>query len=129
MQHLFTLNNIKFGLSSQTGRRDKNPSHPTASRSLLLLLNVVSIVLSTMEFVSLHSILLVVTLFLIFYLVWVACYRLYLSPIAKFPGPKLAAVTFWYELYHDVVRPGKYTWEIAKMHEQYGKISLITSID
>lgn len=73
-----------------------------------------------MDFISLHPILLV-TFFLIFYLVWLAIYRLYLSPIAKFPGPKLAALTFWYELYHDVIRPGKYIWEIAKMHEQYGK--------
>lgn len=81
-----------------------------------------------MEFISLHSILLVI-FFFILYLVWVASYRLYLSPIAKFPGPKLAALTFWYELYHDVIRPGQYTWEIAKMHEQYGKIYLISSID
>lgn len=84
--------------------------------------------LCTMEFISLHSIFLVI-FFLIFYFVWVAYYRLYLSPIAKFPGPKLAALTFWYELYHDVIRPGQYTWEIARMHEQYGKIYPITSIN
>ncbi len=48
-------------------------------------------------------------------------WRLFLSPIAKFPGPKLAAVTFWYEFYHDVVRGGQYVYEIEKMHQQYGK--------
>lgn len=92
------------------------------------LLFVVSIVLSTMDFISLHSILLDI-FSLACYVAWVASYRLYLSPIAKFPGPKLAALTFWYELYHDLIRPGQYAWEIAKMHEQYGKIYLITSID
>ena len=54
-------------------------------------------------------------------LVYGAFYRLYLSPLAKFPGPKLAALTLWYEFYYDVIKGGKYTWVIAKMHERYGK--------
>jgi len=45
---------------------------------------------------------------------------LFFSPIARFPGPKLAAVTSWYELYYDVVKKGKYPFEIAKMHDKYG---------
>jgi hypothetical protein len=47
--------------------------------------------------------------------------RLYLSPIAKFPGPKIAAVTFWYEFYFDVVNGGAYVYEIEKMHQKYGE--------
>lgn len=47
-------------------------------------------------------------------------YRLCFSPIAGFPGPKLAALTFWYEFYYDVIKGGKYTWEIGNMHEKYG---------
>jgi hypothetical protein len=50
-----------------------------------------------------------------------AFWRLYLSPVAKFPGPRLAAVTFWYELYHDVVRGGQYVYEIERMHQKYGR--------
>ena len=49
--------------------------------------------------------------------------RLYFSPVAKFPGPKLAALTFWYEFYYDVVKRGRYTWKIIELHEQYGKMN------
>lgn len=48
--------------------------------------------------------------------------RLYLSPIAAFPGPKLAALTFWYEFYYDIVLDRRYTWKIAELHEEYGPI-------
>jgi hypothetical protein len=58
------------------------------------------------------------------YLIALAVYRLLLSPLAKFPGPKLAALTSWYEFYHDVVRHGKYTFEIADMHKNYGSVRL-----
>jgi hypothetical protein len=55
------------------------------------------------------------------YVVVGAVYRLYFHPLAKFPGRKLAALTFWNEFYYDVVKRGLYSFEIAKMHEQYGK--------
>lgn len=47
-------------------------------------------------------------------------YRLYFSPLAKIPGPNLAAVTLWYENYYDVVKRGRYTWKIVELHKQYG---------
>ncbi|KAL9084937.1 MAG: hypothetical protein Q9165_007803 [Trypethelium subeluteriae] len=48
--------------------------------------------------------------------------RLVLSPISRFPGPKLAALSFWYEFYYDVVKGGRYTWKIRELHDEYGPI-------
>lgn len=65
-------------------------------------------------FLALAAILLIWT---IYGVIW----RLYLSPIAAFPGPKLAALTFWYECFHDIADGGgKYIWRIQEMHEKYG---------
>ena len=47
-------------------------------------------------------------------------YRLYFHPLAKFPGPKLAAATLWYEFYYDCILYGQYTFKIGRMHEKYG---------
>ena len=57
---------------------------------------------------------------LLLYGIGLAVYRLYFHPLAKFPGPKLAAATLWVEFYYDVVRSGIYIWEIEKMHKKYG---------
>ncbi|KAH7389812.1 cytochrome P450 [Pyrenochaeta sp. MPI-SDFR-AT-0127] len=62
------------------------------------------------------------TLATVLYTIYGAIWRLYLSPVAKFPGRKLAAVTFWYEFYYDVVKGGAYVYEIERMHEEFGPI-------
>jgi len=54
------------------------------------------------------------------YLVTLVIYRLHFHPLAKFPGPKLTAVTSFYEFYHDVFKRGKFMWQIEAMHEKYG---------
>lgn len=53
-----------------------------------------------------------------------AAYRLYLSPLAKFPGPKLAALTSWYEFYYDYFERGRFTWKIKELHALYGQSPL-----
>lgn len=56
----------------------------------------------------------------ILYVIGLVVYRLWFSPLSKFPGPKLAAATLWYEFYYDAICHGKYTFEIIKMHQKYG---------
>ncbi|KAI9710154.1 MAG: hypothetical protein M1820_002956 [Bogoriella megaspora] len=46
-------------------------------------------------------------------------HRLYYHPLRNVPGPRLAALTFWYETYYEVVQPARYTWKIGELHEQY----------
>lgn len=46
--------------------------------------------------------------------------RLVLSPLAKFPGPRLAALSNWYEFYYDVVLQGRFTAHIQSLHKRYG---------
>lgn len=48
-------------------------------------------------------------------------YRLYFHPLAKFPGPKIAAATHLYEAYWDYCRKGQYIFQIESMHQQYGE--------
>ncbi|KAG0645946.1 Cytochrome P450 monooxygenase sdnE [Hyphodiscus hymeniophilus] len=49
-------------------------------------------------------------------------WRLYFSPVSKFLGPKLAALTYWYEFCYDILQHGQYIWKIRDMHERYGPI-------
>lgn len=49
-------------------------------------------------------------------------HRLYLSPLANFPGPKFAAATSLYEFYFDYVKQAKYCFEMERMHKVYGTV-------
>ncbi|KIW07999.1 uncharacterized protein PV09_00945 [Verruconis gallopava] len=51
-----------------------------------------------------------------------AIYRVTLHPLARFPGPLLAALTYKYEWYYDGFKDGQYTAVIAQMHEKYGPV-------
>ncbi|KAK4655496.1 hypothetical protein QC762_302900 [Podospora pseudocomata] len=58
-------------------------------------------------------------------LCWMATtviWRLYFHPLSRFPGPKLTAVTLWYEFYWNVVKKGQFMWRVEEMHQRYGPI-------
>ncbi|KAI5360199.1 putative cytochrome P450 [Septoria linicola] len=49
-------------------------------------------------------------------------YRLYLHPLRHIPGPRLAALTWWYEVYYDVILPGQYNFKLQELHKKFGPI-------
>ncbi|KAL2063037.1 hypothetical protein VTL71DRAFT_6109 [Oculimacula yallundae] len=56
------------------------------------------------------------------YSIYLVIWRLYFSPISRFPGPKLAALTYWYEFYYDLIQRGQFIFKIQELHKQYGPI-------
>lgn len=72
------------------------------------------------EVLERYSLLTLLTWGFLAYAVGLVFYRLYLSPIAKFPGPMFTAATSWCQFYHDVVRRGQFPFVIKQWHEKYG---------
>ncbi|KAL2061080.1 hypothetical protein VTL71DRAFT_9132 [Oculimacula yallundae] len=56
------------------------------------------------------------------YVVCLHVYRVTLHPLARFPGPKFARASYWYEAWYEVVCGGQYTNKVAKLHQKYGPI-------
>ncbi|KAH8723051.1 cytochrome P450 [Phaeosphaeriaceae sp. PMI808] len=78
-----------------------------------------------LDFTTTECIVALVTSYIL-YLVGLGVWRLHLHPLAKFPGPRLAALTLWYECYWDVVKGGQYFREIERLHSIYGPIVRIS---
>jgi hypothetical protein len=47
--------------------------------------------------------------------------RLYFHPLSHIPGPTLAALTWWYEIYFDFVKQGQFVFKIKELHKKYGR--------
>ena len=72
-----------------------------------------------LEFLETRPLPVLLILIYVLYLCALAIYRLYISPVAYFPGSKLTAVTGWYETYLDVWKGGQFGFQIEKWHHQF----------
>ena len=54
------------------------------------------------------------------YTIYAVISRIFLSPLRNIPGPKLAALTSWYEFYFDAIQQGRFVWKIKDLHKEYG---------
>lgn len=70
----------------------------------------------------------VLTAFLLSFLAIIAegTRRLFFHPLAHIPGPRVAALTWWYEFYFDVIHHGKYVFRIQELHKKYGRSKIHT---
>ncbi|KAF9077858.1 cytochrome P450 [Rhodocollybia butyracea] len=51
-----------------------------------------------------------------------ALYRTFFHPLHKYPGPILAALTNWYEVYYNIVKGGGLIAEIERLHKLHGPV-------
>jgi hypothetical protein len=72
-----------------------------------------------------HPIATLTSVFIVYQLV-LALYCLTLHPLAHIPGPRIAAITYFYEFYYDFILGGQYTFKIARLHSKYGPILRIS---
>ncbi|KAI0315343.1 hypothetical protein OF83DRAFT_1022687, partial [Amylostereum chailletii] len=53
---------------------------------------------------------------------WFIAKRLFFHPLSRFPGPKLAAATYWYTTYYDVWKDGSLVEHLVELHKRYGPV-------
>jgi hypothetical protein len=53
-----------------------------------------------------------------------AVYRLFFHPLSNVPGPKLAALSRFYDFYYDCILRGKFTFKIEELHQIHGEYDL-----
>lgn len=60
------------------------------------------------------------------YLTTKVIYRLYLHPLSRFPGPRLAAASYLYGAYYDVVEEAQFVFKLNALHDKYGPVVRIS---
>ncbi|KAF9019732.1 cytochrome P450 [Hymenopellis radicata] len=78
-----------------------------------------SIVAAALRQLSCFQLLYLIIFIRIFYLV---LYRLYFHPLRSFPGPRLAAITDFYQGYYASWKNGMYVKRVEELHHIYGPV-------
>lgn len=74
-----------------------------------------------LHFLDTFSVLPLAAISILIYWITLAVYRLFFHKLSAFPGPKLAALSKWYEFYFDVYLGGKFVFKLDELHKQYGE--------
>jgi len=75
---------------------------------------------------SLPGIAAIVSALIAVILLSLATHQLFLHPLRKVPGPRIAALTSLHEFYYDCVKGGggQHAFKMREMHERYGTLLL-----
>lgn len=66
-----------------------------------------------------------VVIALITHRVWIGIYNYYLHPLARYPGPKLAAITEWYRTFQEVILQKSWSDLLFQIHKTYGEVARV----
>lgn len=62
------------------------------------------------------------------YAVSTTIYNVYFHPLAKFPGPPMAGVTFFWKAYVECIANRSFCHELDELHKRYGNKAQCTAI-
>lgn len=57
-----------------------------------------------------------------------ATWRVFFHPLTKFPGPLLAATSYWYRAYYDIVKDGGWSAHLEELHDVHGELAVLRSL-
>ncbi|KAK4199157.1 putative cytochrome P450 [Triangularia verruculosa] len=84
-----------------------------------------SFIVPLLEHMTLYSLLIPLIIMFVIYRILLIVYRLYFHPLSAFPGPKLAAATSLYEMWHALFSRTPLSWveyQRFVLHPKYGPI-------
>lgn len=108
-----------YSLEQDRAKSDGSPSALCDMANVQILEQLLLLQEQVKFFTIPRTFLLSVAILVLFQVILLA-YNVYAHPLAKIPGPKLAAMSKLYELWHDLGRKGRYVFEIERMHAKYG---------
>ena len=76
---------------------------------------------------SVQSVLFALIAAVLTWLCWSAFYNVYLHPLARFPGPKLAAASKYWLFYQEFVKGASLSDIRDELHAQYGALRFFPS--